>query len=200
MTRGVRLAKVWRYLLLRRIFFSRISFDEGRMIGENLSRVQGALINCSHTGEEHVMYQRLEDELTHKLIIAGSTSDVQKKPRWSLATYRQLTMLSMWSLLPKLDRDFNLKAVNMKTTLEQKYFFLDWFRDQIPYPNPAQPADMLIYLCTGAPKLRALLRNIRSQVSTPRGRLQLHRGPVEAFHIFLGGEYPGSFMQTLMTV
>ena len=65
----------------------------------------------------------------------------------------------------KLDAIENLKATNLKATLEHKRFFVDWFRDQEAAVDLKNPALQLQTLLIGAPKIRALLRNIRSQVS-----------------------------------
>lgn len=125
-TKGVHLAKMWKRILLRRTFSSQVPFNDGRKISDQLPRVQGALINCTHTPTEQTVYQKMEDALTGKLIVAGSGSTNQRKPKWSLGIHRQLSLLSMWSGLPQLDNDFNLKATNMKATLERKSFYMDF--------------------------------------------------------------------------
>ncbi|KAF6227951.1 hypothetical protein HO133_007679 [Letharia lupina] len=51
-TKGVRLAKMWKRILLRRIFSGQVPFNDGRKISDQLPRVQGALINCTHTPTE----------------------------------------------------------------------------------------------------------------------------------------------------
>ena len=73
-------------------------------------------------------------------------------------------MLTTWINLPEIDEGVDLKATNMKTTFDEKDFFLAWFEAQGQKPDLNDPAPLLQILLGGAPKVRALLRNVRSQV------------------------------------
>lgn len=51
-TKGAHLAKLWKRVLLRRTFSSRVPFHHGKNIGAQLPRVQAALINFTHTPDD----------------------------------------------------------------------------------------------------------------------------------------------------
>ena len=165
-TKGARLQKIWKRVMIRRTNSSMISFENGRRIGVALSEVQAAFIKCTHFNEEKTKYYAMEDALIGNLIVEGSSTETRRKLKWSLATHRNLSLLSMWMGLLELDTKFNLKAVNLKATLEEKIFFLEWFRDNHTRPEMKNPGPLLLDICNGSPKVRALLRNVRSQVST----------------------------------
>ena len=158
---GQRLSQIWKKVLIRRTHSSRIPFDAAKTIGEDLPRVQGALITCCHNDHEAELYKQAEDELLGKLIVGN-----QKQPKWSLGVHRKLAMLTMWTYLPDLDAKWDFKATNIKKTFEKPNFFVDWFREHLDYVDLDQPGLYLQELLMGAPKIRALLRNIRSQVSS----------------------------------
>lgn len=211
-TKGVRLNKIWKRIMLSRTNSSKIPFMTGRTIGDNLPVVQAAYINCSSTPKEKAEYQAKEDKLTGKLIVGGSSSQTASKPEWSLATHRNLSLLTMWLGLPALDAKYNLKATNMKSTLQDKNFFLEWFRDKHVHPDLKSPGPLLAEICDGAPKIRALLRNLRSQVSPPSVEsfipallaAPLYEASAEVFHaplLYSVEAFPslrGSLVQTLI--
>lgn len=171
-TKGRHLAQIWKRVLLRRTHSSRVPFEGGSRIGEHLPRVKAAIINCSYNDDEAKRYRAIEDEITGINVVAGSSSEKQKKPRWSLATHRKLTMSTMWLKLPDLDNEVNLRATNLKSTLENRFFFMDWFN--VVGMDLSNPAPYLQQLLEGAPKIRALLRNVRSQVSANTHSISMH--------------------------
>ena len=97
------------------------------------------------------MWTRTKDKLLDRRSLKGSL-------------YRQLFMLIMWLDIFKVDRAFNLKATNLKNLLEIKEFFIDWFHAFSGKYSLDSPGPMLQLVCSDRPKIRALLRNIRSQV------------------------------------
>lgn len=166
--KGKRLARNWKRVLLRRTNLSCIPLDGGKWIRENLPRVKAAFINCTHCLSESHKYIEFEEEALGTKVVLGSTSKAQKKPKWSLGTHRRLSMATMWLGLPDLDSSVNLKAAKLKTTLEDSRFYTEWFLDH-DIVDMANPHPYLHELLDGSPKIRALLRNVRSQVSGPGG-------------------------------
>lgn len=170
---GRRLAAIWRVVLIRRTNSSRIPFTTGPSIGESLPRVKSVLLNCSHSQLEQGIYTAEHEKYTNVLIEKGSD---KKRPKWSLNTHRSLTMLCTALQLPSIDLIHNLKADQTKKILQKYNFFMDWFNNP-PYTlhedtptlpeivSRNDPGPLLLYLCFGAPKIRALLRNISTQVS-----------------------------------
>ena len=158
---GARLARIWKKLVIRRTPQSQIPFRNGDKIADSLPRVKAAVISCTFTDQERKWYIEKENTLTGKLL---SPAEAHKKPKWSMATQRHLLMLTTWLKLSDLDAVVNLKATNMKATFDQKDFYLEWFKGQNQNPQLSDPAHLLQPLLEGAPKVRALLRNVRSQV------------------------------------
>ena len=164
-TRGAWLRKIWKKILIRRTFHSCIPFENGDRLGDSIPKVKAALLNCQYTDDERKHYAHLNDDITGKLISLGSLE--KKRPRWNLAMHRRLSMLTVWLKLPELDDKVNLKASNIKKTLERQNFYYDWFRGKFPDPSTTHPSELLRLIAYGGPKVRALLKNIRSQVSCP---------------------------------
>ena len=159
---GFRMAKMWKKLVIRRTPQSRIPFGTGRKIADSLPRVKAAIINCSFNEEERGWYIESEKKLTGQLLVPGEGT---KPAKWSLAVQRKLLLLTTWISLPNLDEIQNLKSTNMKRTFDEERFFLEWFTAHTK-PSMENPGPLLQELLEGAPKLRALLRNVRSQVCT----------------------------------
>lgn len=157
---GFRMAKMWKKLVIRRTPQSRIPFGTGRKIADSLPRVKAAIINCSFNEEERGWYIESEKKLTGQLLVPGEGT---KPAKWSLAVQRKLLLLTTWISLPNLDEIQNLKSTNMKRTFDEERFFLEWFTAHTK-PSMENPGPLLQELLEGAPKLRALLRNVRSQV------------------------------------
>ena len=158
--KGLYLSKVWQKCMLRRTYSSQIPFKTGPTIGSRLPKVHAVLINCTYDERERQAYEEQTNILTGALFVPGAVG--QRRVKWSLAVHRKLQMLTTYVALPDLDQARNLKAANLKKVFDDGNFFLRWFDD-----TPARTLhDMLWRLCRGAPKVRALLRNIRSHVST----------------------------------
>ena len=158
--KGFRLAKLWKQMIIRRTPQSLIPFGTGRKIADSLPRVKASIINCSFNEKEHVWYKEKENKLTGELLVPGQG---KKAAKWSLAVQRKLLLLTTWIQLPWLDENQNLKATNLKKTFEEERFFIKWFTGH-EKPRMEDPGPVLQELLEGAPKLRALLRNVRSQV------------------------------------
>lgn len=165
--KGLRIGKIWEQCFLHRRHSSMIPFMGGRRVGDALPKVKAALICCVLTEEEQDSYPKKEDMETGRLIVPGSST---KKPRWSLTTHRRLIILSTSLNLPDIDEQEDLRATNLKKTYEKRDFFLDWFRDHPEISNPGleDPTRMLAELIWGAPKIRALLRNITICTKIPQ--------------------------------
>ncbi len=141
---GVRLTKLWKQTVIRRTPQSRIPFNTGRKIADSLPRVKAAILSCSYTVDERRRYNEIEDKPLGKLLVPG---DGQKKPKWSLGVQRKLLLLTAWLKHPKLDKDRDLKAINMKKVFEEPHFWLNRFekprrerlkmaRVRHPHPHP----------------------------------------------------------------
>ena len=159
-TKGLYLSRVWERCMLRRTYSSRVPFEVGPTIGSKLPKVHATLINCTYDEDEQAQYYALADQLTGALLLPGSGV---RRVKWSLAIQRKLQLLSTSTLLPNIDEVFNLKAANMKKLFEEAGFFTKWLEDEGEAGFGVEKA--VWKLCRGAPKVRALLRNIRSQVS-----------------------------------
>ena len=81
-----------------------------------------------------------------------------------MAVQRKLLLLTTWLNEPKLDEREDLRATNIRKTLEDNSFYLNWFRYE-PNVDPINPGPLLQQLFDDAPKLRALFRNLCTQVS-----------------------------------
>ena len=159
--KGIHLAWVWQRCMLRRTYSSRIPFGTGPTIGSKLPTVNAVIINCMYDEKERLDYHDVVNELTGALFLPGSSD--RRKVKWSLSMQRKLQMSTTFLELPGIDANWNLKATNLKKLFEDREFYLQWF----PEERRQNPEAMLWELCRGAPKVRALLRNIRSHVSTP---------------------------------
>ena len=151
---GAHLERIWRKAILRRTMSSSIPFHGGRLIRDALPRLHCAIINCRHEHNEKQRYQEAERVLTGGLVVGK---------KWNLSQHRKLSLLTTSLNLPTIDEQVNLKAVAIKKQLERAEFYFDW---DASIKRHEYPREMLVHrLCEGAPKIRALLRNIRSQVS-----------------------------------
>ncbi len=86
-----------------------------------------------------------------------------QKPKWSLGVHRKL---ARGVYLRDLDLHWDFKATNVKKTFEKTDYFFEWFREFNDHMDLDDPSQCLQELLAGAPKIRALLRNVRSQVSS----------------------------------
>ena len=168
--KGLWLGRILRRVLLRRTNTSTIPFKNGRRIGDSLPALKSVMIKCSHNPREAVFHRNMEDELTGKLIVSGTESGTKGKAKYSLSIHRKLQLLAMSLNLPTLDDHFDLKAGAMKSLFEEEGFHLPWLRHLSPNQefvaaNPDDPLQQLTILVDGAPKIKALLRNVRDQVS-----------------------------------
>ena len=65
-----------------------------------------------------------------------------------------------------LDIKFNLKIINLKAILIEKTFFLEWFRASYTRSQIKDFDSLLFDIYDDSLKIRALLRNIKSQINT----------------------------------
>ena len=98
-TQGRRLNHLWKHTMVRRNLASRIPFNNGPRIGEQLPQVKAALIKCHYTQSEVKAYQDTYKQLESQLI----TRTQKKRSGWSLVTQRKLTLMTMGLRLLELD-------------------------------------------------------------------------------------------------
>lgn len=110
-------------------------------------------MNCSFTSDELVEYRTQYDQLEQTLIVKKNGG----KSAWNLVSQRSLALLTMCLRLPEIDNKTNLKASNQTTILDTPDHWASWM-------NKPDARQALFWLLWGAPKARAFLRNIRSQV------------------------------------
>lgn len=161
--------------MIRRTHNSKIPFEGGLSIGSQLPRVKSYIIGCRFTEEEQATYDEIEKELTGKGKLI--TEDTNRKPRWNYGIHRRLSLATAWLGFDTLEQQHNakLKANNIKgwLGLGTPDFVLKWLSKLSPAPvrvhshlKSADDAALALgLLLQGAPKFRALLRIVRSQVS-----------------------------------
>ena len=88
----------------------------------------------------------------------------------------------MWYPLPALDIKHNLKAANVKNIFDEKHDYLKWFSAH-KNPTMTNPTPLLQELLNAAPKIRALLRNVRSQVRVPQASCSRLPGDRESLQV-----------------
>ena len=119
-----------------------------------------------------VLHRSIHDRLTQGLLQSDDIGSNQPKvqAKFSLRNYRKLQLASMSLELPEIDEQFDLRAGNIKKTLAQDDYQNDWLKTIAPdeeFDNMTEDTTpMLETLLEGAPKLRALLLNVRDQVSS----------------------------------
>ncbi|KAM5448074.1 hypothetical protein MaudCBS49596_005660, partial [Microsporum audouinii] len=91
-TAGARLAKVWEKCLVRRTLTSRIPFNTGAVIGEDIPATQHKVVTAAFSDAEQTRYDAITKPLYRKLM--------RKLPNgklvWNMAKYRQLALLTSW--------------------------------------------------------------------------------------------------------
>ena len=121
------------------------------------------LPDCSHTPEEKLSHKAVENELL------GNPLTKEEKPKWTTAMYQKLAMAATATCLPDLDSKVNLKVKSLNKDIVKERFWDDWIKALHLEKTPIAmtPAEQLARLCMGAPKNRALLRNLKDQVRQP---------------------------------
>ena len=166
---GFRLGKIWKRTILRRTHGSRIPFADGPFVGDEMPIVQNVVVECKHTEREAGIHKNIEDDLLGKIIIPGSGP--KRKPKWSLAIHRRLQILAASTWLLEFDGLFDMKAGKVKQHLSNANFIQEMLRVIFPHASDAELANSsnipkyVRELCDGAPKVRALIRNVVAQVS-----------------------------------
>lgn len=170
---GARIAQVWRNCLIRRTNASRVPFDSQSTIGDCLPRIHSTVVNCCYTVEEQVKYEVVEKDLLGKLIDKNAHT-------YSFSVHRKLGLLTSWLSLLEIDKVADLKTGNIEKYLHTKNFgrqIASFARPDLNIDKNSENWDQLPAvvgaLCDGSPKMRALLRNLRSQVCSAWGRLAL---------------------------
>ena len=154
----------WKQCMIRRTHSFMISFRSGKHIGDVLSRIQAAFINCVLTDTEKTEYKKREDALIFKFLTFDSGR--RKKAKMALGIFRKLTMLAMWFELPDLDEKYGLKSGHIKNTLSHDKYFLRWFGLSFGQDLDSKTRiKILRRMLAGSPRMRALLHNLKSQVS-----------------------------------
>lgn len=163
--KGINLHSIWKSCLMRRTNSSMIPFNTGRKISDDIPRVHAVNIQCklgARDGEKTV-YEQAREELQ-----AGLVNKKGKKLSWSLRHQRKLILLSTATYLPKLDENFDLRANNIRKILDKDHFWVEWLQYLFPATPLAQyrrdAFRQLTLLLNGAPKIRAFLNIIKTQV------------------------------------
>ncbi|KAG8528913.1 uncharacterized protein KY384_006602 [Bacidia gigantensis] len=160
-TQGNRLAMVFRQCLLRRTYASKVPFYTGEPIGSRMPRVQSFIIVCNMTPAEKQTYDRFDTEASSGLITG------KEKLKWNLGVFRLLGLASTWVHFPMLDCRTQMRAKDMKTITADAAFVRKWIgliRHNDQRRGPIDPLEIVAAACEGSPKLRALLKTVRSQV------------------------------------
>ena len=163
---GLRMRQLFKKCMIRRIHASRIPFVTGSRIGDQLPRVDARWLHCPLDFTELEEYKKQETALLQRLVVRKG---VTIKARFSLRTYRKLSMLAVWVILSKVDDHTNLTVKNLKALMTDKHdseaFHYAVLSDSFDRSlSLMQRQVALKRFFVGAPKTRALLKNLRSSV------------------------------------
>lgn len=176
---GARMQKVLKQLMIRRTLLSRINFETGPRIGDDIPAAQRHILTVRWTETEAKCYSKFSQVYKTNLftISPGSPSCFV----WNMYKYRRLSLLSAWLGMALIRASLKVKHISrclraLETgTLCQKWIktitnvhpihkdsltaFLEVFNtnDKVTPKN-------LLFLLAGSPKLRKLLPMIRDQV------------------------------------
>lgn len=163
---GQRLAMLWTKFMLRRTNASRIPIGVGPTIGDQLPGLSAVAIECSYSDKERTEYETKEAKIL-KLPPPGQDRPTDfKAPKYSLTMHRSLQLLTASLNLSTLDTKFKLKSANLKKLFGEPNFSEKWFSHLVA--GGVKGDDVLgrvAALLDGSPKLRALIKNLRDQVS-----------------------------------
>lgn len=169
-TKGINLLKIWRTCMIRRTNQSRIPFLSSNLIGNELPRVYGVHLQCQFA--QDVMGKDELDMYDQETRIARDDLGTNKKGNqitWSLKLQRQLILMSTCTNLRRIDETFDLRAENFKKILREEKFWLNWLTaicNDSKVNFDKHPELALRELLVGAPKLRAFLTILKTQVSS----------------------------------
>lgn len=165
-----RLRQVLSQIMIRRTYASRIPFDIGKPIGSLVPDVHTVTIHCPFTEEEEEIYRAWYTQEFQKLVRSNPRSN--RPALWDWGTYRRLVLgtNSLMFTVNKTSSDTNvskLKAAVPKADLDWK-----WVRDfkkanpnaSVSLPEKEENSLVLRASMFGAPKKRALIRNVAEQV------------------------------------
>ena len=172
-----KLSKMWRKTILRRTNASRISFKIDTVIDETLSTLRATAIDCKYISKKALRHDQLHETLVRKLLIANIDND-ETRTKWSLTIHRRLQLLTMFLNLLRLNQEYDLKVTNMKRLFQNSEFYYRWLHDLHSMKDSKNSRHVLTYihrLCDDALKLRALLKNIQSQISSLCAKLSTER-------------------------
>lgn len=165
--KGQYLEKIYEKCLLRRTHASTLRELGNKVIGQALPRVKAAFLNCKFTSEEMKNY-RASMEKHLPFIIKPSAN--KKRPKFNLGVFRKMNMLSIWHPLVELEeKGLDLRATNQRKLLDDTNLANRWF-DTLSPTDSLDNTARLMTMCTSAPGTRALLKNMKSQVSPPSRR------------------------------
>lgn len=83
MAQGNYLGMIWKEVLLRRTYASRIPFNSEITIGDKLPRVHNTILECCFRPNEHLLYDSYRDNLVKRVVSQDNPTDV---PKWSFGT------------------------------------------------------------------------------------------------------------------
>ena len=115
-------------------------------------------------------YKVIHDSLLTRLII----SNQDKKKKWSIVIERQLNFAIVWASLFDLEqKKYSLKTITLKKWLNDSNYCVQWLQILNNNFTSSKSEDddftsaitILKAFCDDASKTRALLQNVRSQIS-----------------------------------
>jgi hypothetical protein len=189
---GKFLAKVWKHCMVRRSLSSQIPFNSGKEIGDDIPTAQSITVEVHYTADEAAQYKQYWRQLSQKLFIKlpETTHIVWNMKRfreltlvtsWLWFRYshnlvrakfisQRLNECKHRTLVPRLVKRGIALENSARETL--KKFYSDKgveadIDDPLEMPSDsdfANPRKQLAWLITGAPKLRALLNNLKYEV------------------------------------
>ena len=124
---NINLKKIYIKCLIRRINKYRVFFDFFITIETQLLEFKIALIDFKHISTKKTIHQQKKKILLFKLIDKND----KKKIIWNFVVHRQFQLLSMSINFSIIDEKHNLKSINLKITLNKKFFFISDFENYI---------------------------------------------------------------------
>ena len=142
----------------------KILINSEKIIKNNLLKIQAAFIKCQFTETKKQSYDiRIKFFIENFLLIILKSI---VKTQLSFDKFRKLIMLLMWNDLSYINHMHNLKTDNIRNFMNNEKTFLHWFNYFI-YANINLSfwVKILRKMQKSFFKLRALFRNLRSQIN-----------------------------------
>ena len=160
-TQKIWLQKLYKHFLLKKTHASRISFDFSTSIDENLSKLKFVQIDCVMTNEKYQLYR---DRM--QLLLKKWRNDKWISiAKWSFAVQRKMYFVIAWLNVFTLKKNsINLMSEELKKSFINKKRVTQWFNIVTSKYNASSQLQ-LFRMYKKDFKLRALLRNIRFQIS-----------------------------------